>query len=284
MLHEGGAEYASVVAGHAAGILDDAAVRERLGDALSRCRSALKARSLAEVETLSADVRYPCGMVIQWIADLHLRRATAGRRGVLGAWGAMIRIAGTRPGRTYTLADFYGTSGFTAERLPRPFALVLKEKGSERWVRLPAALDALGAQVSLDTTPKARLGNAMFHILPQHCLDEKPIGFFMEGETIVLDTKGRCGVLAGAPRIVAIEGRPLYDETLALTEAVARKCATNADVILTTQEGRAIAARCGKLLPPAPSSYIVGLWSYRTPGGPPPISPRTARPRRVRPS
>lgn len=259
-LHEGGAEYASVVAGHAAGILDDGALRGRLGEALTRCRSALKTRSLDEVETLSADVRYPCGMVVQWVADLHLRRATAGRCGVLRAWGDVVRIARTRPGRAYTLTDFYGASGFTAGRLPRPLALVLQDKGAERWDRLPALLNALGAEVSLGTTPKARMGNVMFHLLPQHCLDKKPIGFNMHGDTIVLDTEGRCGVLAGAPTIIAIEGRPLYDDSPALIDAVARKCASSGDVVLTTKEGRAIAARCGEPLPPTPTSYLVGAW------------------------
>ena len=122
-LHEGGAEYASLEAQVAAGHVSEAAAAERLTDDLGRCQRALGADSLTSTKRTDMGLRYPCGMVVQWLADLHARRASAGTRTVLTAWGDTVRLA-QGAGGAYTLDQYWAATGM-ADPASRPEALRL---------------------------------------------------------------------------------------------------------------------------------------------------------------
>lgn len=210
-LHEGGAEYASLIAGVESGAVDDAEAARRLSTALQRCRLGLENagdRGMAEIGFLSNEIRYPCGMVLQWAADLRFRRANAGRN-ILSAWGTMIAAARERPSRRYTLADFYAAAGIAEGEAFEPATLLVRGRGPERWRTLTAALNRLGAEIDQAPTPDGRRGAMLFHLLRQNCKnlpEGAGIGFYMDAGTIRLDSPAGCGVLAGDPLLKSVEG------------------------------------------------------------------------------
>lgn len=259
-LHEGGAEYASLLGGLSSGVLKEDEVRDRLGQALSRCRQGLERdgdKALSEIAFLSSQVRYPCGMALQWMADLHLRRATAGGRGVLDAWGDMIRLAQSRPSREYALADFHAAAALDADRLPRAMQLLLTEKGSARWGELPAALERLGASLDQEATAADRISRVMFHLLGQHCPDGEPRGYHTEPGRIRLESSPKCGVMAVDYVVDRIEDARIFDQSSDMFDAAERKCAAGGEVVLGTTDGRTLAVPCRRPLPPARMSYVV---------------------------
>ena len=272
-LHEGGAEYASMLGGLKAGVLDEADVRKRLSQALARCRSGLKNRgdkALAELETLPSDVRYPCGMVLQWAADLHLRRASAGKRTVMDAWAEVIRTARKRPSSEYRLTDFYAAAGIGSEgKALRPIELLVNQSGAARWAALPAALNALGAEVKQAPTMEGRRQALLFHLLKQNCRlgEGSSFGFYSDGGAIRLDGPKDCGALSGGPVLKSLEGSNPFEMTADTYSAVQRKCAVKAAVIATTADGRTLSAACGEPLADAPQDYAVERWMI-------PASPR----------
>jgi hypothetical protein len=264
-LHEGGAEYAALLVGHGAGVLTDAEVRRRLSEALQRCRLGLQNqgdKGLGEIGFLSNQLRYPCGMVLQWAADLHLRRTGAGARTVLDAWADTIRAAHRRPSRSYGLADFHAAAGLGDGEF-EPVALLVERSGPERWQALPSALNALGAEVAQMPTAESRRAALLFHVLRQNCRDLPPgtgIGFFVDGRAVKLQSPAGCGVLAGDPPLAGIEGGDPFDMTPETYAAVQRKCAAGAGVILATADGRTLSAACAAPLPAAPEDYVVERW------------------------
>ena len=264
-LHEGGAEYASLIAGAAAGLLDEAEVRHRLSEALNRCRSALQSRGdkgLDQVGFLSNDLRYPCGMVLQWAVDLEVRRAGGGRS-VMDAWADTIATARRRPGHSYTLADFYSAAHLDQPGGFAPAALIVTTGGAGRWSDLRAALERLGAGVASEVTPDGRRAAMLFHVLRQSCTAIRPdegFGFWRDGKQIKLQTPQGCGPLAGDPVLSAIEGGDPADATEQTFAAVQRRCAVGQPVTLTLADGRTLAAPCPKPLAPPVPDFAVSRW------------------------
>jgi hypothetical protein len=266
-LHEGGAEYAALLGGLASGVLDEGDVRERLASGLQRCRFALQNqgdKGLKDLNFLSSQVRYPCGLVLQWASDLHLRRATAGGRTIMDAWADVIRIARRRPSREYDLADFQAAAGIVKGGASlRPSVLLVEESGPERWEALAGALNALGADVATEPTPEGRRGAVLFHLLGQNCRNlpkGSGRGFSTEANTIKLDSPAGCGPIAGNPAVKAVEGGDLFEMTAETYAAVQRKCAAGSPVLLTTADGRTLAALCEKALAAPPEDYLVRRW------------------------
>lgn len=266
-LHEGGAEYASLMGGLAAGLFDDDDVRGRLTQAMSRCRGALERggdRGLAAAGFLSSAVRYPCGTVLQWAADLHVRRSSGGKRTVMDAWSDTVRNARRRPDKSYTLADFNAAADVGKGAAFLPAALLVDQAGPTRWRALPLALNALGADVAAQAaTGESRRPPLLFHLLGQNCRGLPAgtgYGFFAEAGAIKLDSPAGCGVLTGNPVIKTVEGGDPFEMTEETYKAVGRKCAAGAPVTLTTAEGRTLSATCSKPLPPALDAYIVRRW------------------------
>jgi hypothetical protein len=265
-LHEGGAEYAALLAGVGSGMLSDEDAARRLGEALGKCRTALQAsgdKALGAYQFLPAQFRYPCGIAIQWATDLHIRGASGGARNVLHAWGDMIRGARKREGRRYALPDFYLAAGLGSADALRPLTLLTEESGPARWDALAGAFTALGAEVAQVPSPVGRRAALLFHLLKENCRNlpnGTGYGFYIDGTTVKLDGPKGCGVLAGDPVLKTLEGGDPFEMPLETYAAVQRKCAAGAPVTITTGDGRQIEAACASPLAAAPQDYFVKAW------------------------
>ena len=264
-LHEGGAEYAAIVSAHEAAILSESEFLGRLGEALELCRRALIRqgdKSLSELGFLPADTRYPCGVVIQWAADLHLRHASAGKQAAMDAWRTMIGAAAKREKHEYSLADFYAAIGVSGDDVVQPINLLVRQSGPDRWTALAPALNALGAEVALAETERGRRERLVFHLIRQNCRNlpaGSNVGFNLEADTILFANPPQCGALENA-RITSVEGGSIVAVTPATFEAVRDKCARKEPVELKTKDGVAILAACDAPLPNAPKSFVVRRW------------------------
>jgi hypothetical protein len=265
-LHEGAAEYASLLGGLNAGVLTVDEVRAELTQALGQCQTALQAdgdKGMAEMRFLPSQVRYPCGTVLQWAADLRTRGASGNRRTIMDAWRDIIRGARGRTTRQYRLADFYAASGIAEGDAFAPVHLLVHRSGPRRWDELGTALNALGASVDQVATPAGRRGKLLFHLLDQNCRNLPAgtgRGFHFGDRRIKLDSPAGCGVLAGDPVIESVEGGDPYELTVDTYEAVGRRCAASQPVTIKTVDGRILNASCAEALPAAPRDYVVKRW------------------------
>ena len=264
-LHEGGAEYAALLAGLRRGLMTEEEVTRALGDALNACRSGLQNtgnKSLASFSFLPAQLRYPCGMTIQWATDLHIRAASGGKETVLDAWRKIIAGAQGKA-RGYTLADFNAAAGVPVGRPLPPVALLVEQSGARRWAELAGALNGLGAEVVEAPSATGRRAALLFHVLRNNCLDLPQgagYGFFINGRTLKLQAPAGCRILAGDPVIASIEGGDPFDVTEVTYAAVQRRCAAKEPVTFVTADGRSLAAACTTPLAPAPQDYQVRRW------------------------
>ncbi|WP_395645189.1 M1 family aminopeptidase [Terricaulis sp.] len=259
-LHEGGADYAALLASMEAGALDDAGMREELGAALTRCRQGLQDEhdaAMNDLTFLSMNVRYPCGIVIQWAASLSAERGGGG--GFFDVWAHMIAAAQARPSRTFTLADFYAGAGVDANAPPAPIRLITAERGAARWDQLPAALDAIGAEVSAEATPATRRVALIFHLLGQVC-GNGDRGFYTEPNRIRLQTNSTCTLIADNSILTSVEGGDIVAPSQATYTAVQARCAARQEVRVVLDGDRAVAIPCRTELAPAPHAYVVNRW------------------------
>ena len=265
-LHEGGAEYAAFLAGVQTGLMTEEEAARGLGNALNRCRTGLSAsgdKGLASFGFLPAQLRYPCGMAIQWIADLDVRAESGGRRTVLDVWREVLERARQREARTYSLADFNEAAGLAGAQASEPIRLLVDESGAARWEALPAALNAMGADVALVPSQVARRAALIFHVLKDNCRnlpDGTGYGFYIDGSRMKLDGPEGCGVLAGDPEVASIEGGDPVEMTLETYAAVQRKCATGGKVTFLARDGGKLQAPCTTPLPAPPKDFQVRRW------------------------
>jgi hypothetical protein len=265
-LHEGGAEYASLVGGLKGGVLTEEDVRGRLSEALGRCRTALELsgdKSLSGMGFLSNQVRYPCGMVLLWSVDMRMRGASGGGRNVLDAWARIIRAALARPDHVYTLPEFYAAAGIESGESFAPVNLLVHNSGPERWQALPGALEALGAEIGQTPSAAGRRFSLIFHLLRQNCremADDVGMGFYTDAATIKLDSPKGCGVLTGDPVLKTIEGGDPFAMSEATYAAVQRRCAAREPVTIVTADDRTLSAVCAAPLAPAPMDFEVRRW------------------------
>jgi hypothetical protein len=264
-LHEGGADYASLLVGVDGGMMDDSEAPRRLGQALNRCRSALQDRgdpSLAKAGFLSNWIRYPCGTVLHWAIDLTLRASPAHRTS-LDAWAETIAHARRRPSHDYTLGDFYGAAGIADPARVAPLTLLVDTAGPERWWALPAALNALGADVGAEVTPVGRRTAMLFHLLRESCGPPEVsggFGYYGDGRTIKLQSPAACGVLAGDPVLRSVAGGDPFAPSTETFAEVQRLCAAGKPVSFVTADSRTLVAPCHRPLTDAPPDYTVRRW------------------------
>lgn len=259
-LHEGGADFAALLASSEAGALDDAGMRQELGSALSRCKQGLQNENdvaLNDLAFLSMHVRYPCGIVIQWAASLSAGRA--GRGGFFDIWAHMIAAAQARPGRRFTLADFYQGAGADAAAPPAPIRLLTAEHGAARWDQLTAALEDLGADISAQATPDTRRAALIFHLLAQVC-GAGDRGFYTEPGRIRLQTNSTCTLVADNSILTSVEGGDVVAPSEATYAAVQARCAARQDVRIVLDGARPVSLPCRTDLAPAPQAYVVNRW------------------------
>lgn len=136
-LHEGGAEYAAIVAAVDAGALTHDEALEQVSSHLDHCRATLGERSLAAAE-LSGQQIYSCGVALQWIADTEARAESSGQRDAFVIWRELLR-RGEDGG--YSLNDVRAVTGPAV-------AAMLDDEGPRRWSRLAGLLARDGATSS----------------------------------------------------------------------------------------------------------------------------------------
>lgn len=242
-LHEGGAEYAATLGAVSIGAMPEAEARERLAQRLNGCRTILAAQDQPAARLRSGSGPYDCGTVIQWIADLELRKSGPGN--VLAVWRDMLAEA--------RRSDGYGVADFRARLIAGSAAVdLLDGPGQDRWTRLEARLADLG--VDLENRPREEdlMTAALFHVAKRNCRGS--YGFFNDPGALRLDG-ANCGVLSGEPLIVTVEDADPQTEGRAMFAAVQARCAANLPVRYRTREGRLLEAICD-----APLAEP-GIWS-----------------------
>jgi hypothetical protein len=231
-LHEGGAEYASIVGAASTGAIGEGAARRRLAQHLNGCRATLAERSEAASRLRSGSGPYACGTLIQWIADMELRQA--GRGDILALWRDMLAEA-RRDGD-------YGVADFRARLAPDSRAMdLLDGPGEGRWARIEARLNALG--VALENQPEESdlMAAALFHVAKRNCRGS--YGFFNDPGALRLDGAD-CGVLSGEPLIATVEDLDPQGHGRAMFEAVQTRCAAGLPVRYRTRDDRVLEATC----------------------------------------
>lgn len=259
-LHEGGADYASLLVSTEMGQLDDEGMQRELSTALTNCRRALERQGdvgMDALQFLSRNVRYPCGMIIHWAADLEAKRA--GRGGFYDVWAKMIASAGRRKSRTYTVGDFYEAVGREGGE-PFPVARRLTaEQGPARWSAVESDLESLGAAIQSGPTPETRREGVILHLLAQVCTSGQR-GFYTEPGGIRLQANATCTLIADNSVLTSVEG----DDPAALAEAtyatVQARCAARESVRVVLDSTRDVAIPCHQDLEPARVAYSVSRW------------------------
>lgn len=235
-LHEGGADYAALVAAVSSGAIDEDQARATLSQRLNGCRTALGDRDYRPAQLQSGSGVYACGVVAQWLADLETRQASGGRRDVLDLWRTMLDAA--RAGDGYGVADFRAL-------LPADtgIAVLLDGPGADRWAGIEARLTALGVTLAEQPSRGDYRRAALFHLNDQNCSGGST-GFYQVPEGVRLDTADQCGVLSGSPILAAIEDQDPYAAAAEMFTAVQARCARGLPVRVRFHDGRAVEAAC----------------------------------------
>lgn len=254
-LHEGGAEYAALLALRTLGESSDEDLRDDLETRLNRCRAELDTVPLAEAAGRLGNAAYDCGVVLQWVTDLALRRHGQGRD-FFTLWHELFVDAASRH-NLYSVDDFERAVPDEAKPVVR---LILHERGAERWLALPDRLKPLG----LDLAPPEAVASddslrrrAVLHLLIQACGADRH-GFATEPSFLQLDTGPGCGTLAGDPSIASAEGHDLIRDMPGAFAAMAKKCGSATPIILGSEtSGESYSVVCAKPIPAEPR-FILG--------------------------
>jgi hypothetical protein len=232
-LHEGGAEYAAIVAAVDAGALTHEEGIEQVSYHLDHCRATLGDRSLAAAE-LSGPRIYWCGVALQWIADTEARGDSEGRRDTFAIWRDLLR-RGEDGG--YSLDDLRAVTGPTV-------AAMLDDEGPERWSRLAGALARHGATITDTVDDRSWRAATLQHLLAQHCQSGRH-GFYTETDHARLDTPADdCGPLGGNPEIVRVAGASIMKAPRKAFDAVRKACNTKGPITLKTRSNATLRVEC----------------------------------------
>lgn len=256
-LHEGMAEYAALLAGREQGELTEAEVARELTDRLNGCATALKSKGLDGDPPRRGQAVYDCGVMVQWSADLTARSASGGRRDVFDVWRDLFAASRAGDG-AYDAKDFLAKAGLSA-RAEDPLRLLTAPDVEDRWPRLTAALNGLGARIVGARSATLERGDLLLHLEGLVCAGR--FGFYGGSPSEVkLDTGDRCGPLNGDPLIDAVAGHDVMTDTFGARDAAVEICAAKGDVIFTYR-GRLVATiPCKMALPPRPLAWTVQAW------------------------
>lgn len=228
-LHEGGADYASLVGAVSTGALSEQQGQVRLARWLNGCRTALGRRPFDPARLRTGAAPYDCGALVQWLVDLELR--AAGRGDVMSVWRALLEQS-----------EGYGVDRFRALLVPDSAAVALFEvPGAERWTMIEDRLSRLG--VTLENRPgdEDLMAAALFHVAGRNC--KGSYGFINNPGELKLDGAD-CGVLSGQPIIASVEGSAPQTDGRAMFAAVQARCAAGQPVRYLTVDGRTLEAVC----------------------------------------
>lgn len=255
-LHEGGAEYAALLSALRSGDLDNAALLTQLSNALTGCEGNLRRQgdvAMNDMEFLPAGVRYPCGVLIQWAADISIRAASHGDRDVLDAWGDVMRTALTRTDHKYTLADFTSYDGMTAGAVV--ITQLTEQSGRARWGVIVDALRTAGATIETGPSNWTRAQAVIMHLVRATCASGS-YGFGANGGQVTLEAE--CGIFQSRPQLTSIEGAANpTDVSPELYERVRAICARQGDVALVLNGDERVNVPCRTALPAPDSAYAV---------------------------
>ena len=233
-LHEGGAEYASMVGSASTDGLTEQQARVRLAGRVNGCRRVLGNRDLDPARLRSGSGPYDCGVLIQWLADLEARQAGTGD--VFTLWRAVLDATrGTEEG--------YGVDDFRA-RLGRDSAvtILLDGPGQTRWHSIKARLSALDVTVENRPGDADLRGAALSHVASRNCKSGS-YGFYDNPGALKLDGAD-CGPLSGEPIIDTVEDFDPQSESRAMFDAVQARCADALAIRYRTRDGRVLEAVC----------------------------------------
>lgn len=237
-LHEGGAEYAAIVAAVDAGALTHEKGLEQVSYHLEHCRAALGERALASAQ-LSGSQIYWCGVALQWIADMEARAGSGGERDTFAIWRDLLGRGGDLG---YSLGDLRAVTGATA-------AAMLDDEGPGRWARLADALAGHGVTIRDAVDDDGWRSATLQHLLAQHCQSGRR-GFYTEADFVRLDTPEGCGALTGNPEISLVAGASIIEAPRKAFEAVRGACEAKRTVALTTRAGKSLVVACTQPLEP----------------------------------
>lgn len=254
-LHEGAAEYISLLAALELGDLDEAGMRTALGRRLTACAGILGERSLTADPPRGGSGVYDCGVVAAWSADLQVRAASDGRRDVVDLWRDVFEATG--PARIYDADTF-------SRRLDAPAGspwrtLMTPGGGASRWPGLLAAMKPLGVEVDAARSPIKDRAALLFHLMGLSC-GEGAVGFFGDSDHLKLDGPDSCGPLKSGMLVDAFEGRSLMTDASDAFDAGQAACAAGRSVQLTFKGKPAGGIVCNKPLGPPPADWTVTRW------------------------
>lgn len=232
-LHEGGAEYAALLGAVSTGDLSEPEGRAVLTRHLNRCREILGDRNLNPASLRSGSGPYACGALIQWLADLELRKT--GSDG-LALWKAILAAARSDPAG-------YGVTEFRAGLAPdSAVAVLLDGPGPTRWQAIQDRLAGLGVTLMNQPSDKDFQGAALFHVAKRNCKTGS-YGFYDTPGELKLDGAD-CGVLSGEPIIDMVEGFDPQTQGRAMFDAVQARCASGQAIRYAARDGRVLEAVC----------------------------------------
>ncbi|MGY4397732.1 hypothetical protein ACVWZA_002929 [Sphingomonas sp. UYAg733] len=256
-LHEGGAEYASWVA-TATLWPADLSLDQRVGGALRGCASVLQSQPLGALEEPAArGARYPCGAVMQWIADLGAR-SESGRRDSFAIWRRF--LVAKRAGGLAAVATWRGLVASLAPRAVPAVDSLIDGAGAGRWPELAVMLNRLGASVDVQSPLGfSQRVAAMQALILSSCGELRGVGEDKRG--LYVQAPPGCVLFGDAPVIEKAEGiEPMADPS-GFYRAIVAKCAARSEVALVLNANgvpRTARAPCTVAVePPLPEMKLI---------------------------
>jgi hypothetical protein len=252
-LHEGDADWASLLALHEAGLVTDAMLAGRLDEAINTClatrgnRPAVKFPKSWEAQR---DDPYACGLSLQLLGWTQMRlRDPASTASALDRWGELHRAAPMMDAAGF--ATFFDGGGAPHMRDlllgdATPFASTYVRE-LERALPVEPILGEL-ADPRLRERVSRRLGGLVVY---SDC-DAGGFSTLIEAGQIEIDPASHCASLPPGAHITRIAGEPAMARPQAAWQALRRACAQGTRVDIGFSDHAAMSLPCPKDVPEPP--------------------------------
>ncbi len=242
-LHEGGAEYLALVGSTSVGRINQESALATLSQSLTDCRNAVGDRPDIVARINAGAAVYSCGKIIQWLADMELRRAGE-PKGIVPVWATWIDRA--RQGQAE-----YGPDDLKA-RLNETSAVVALLDGppESRWSDMEAALARLNVQWINQPSSASLASATLRHLKRQVCTGG--LSYSVRNGALEMENGTDCGPLAGTVILAAVEGHDPLAESALMFEAVQKRCERRESltVVLRGSETPVIVSCAAELVTP----------------------------------